>query len=353
MTQRPGNVRSGSRSCGNDNYEIHWGNATNYALGKEIGSGSFGEVFEGFNRISNERVVIKVLKPTRTARIKREVSILESLRGGVHIMTLLDVVKLKHPAGPAIVCDYISSTNMREFYLSLSYEEIRYYLLSLLEALRFCHSHGIMHRDVKPSNIVVNIKQKRMQLIDFGLSDYYLPGKAYQANVGTRYYKAPELLVGYKYYDYSVDLWSVGCMAASMLFRVAHLFKGENDTDQLNCIAEVLGTDGLYEYAKKHDIQLPANLLNSPKFYKRKEWSKFVDSANEHLLSPGCFDFLDKMLRYDHQERMTAAEAMRHPFLSSLLEIEETSGTCSASVSPEQHSDKNNASNRCSSVNPQ
>uniref|UniRef100_A0A5S6Q6Z3 non-specific serine/threonine protein kinase n=1 Tax=Trichuris muris TaxID=70415 RepID=A0A5S6Q6Z3_TRIMR len=114
-------------------------------------------------------------------------------------MTLLDVVKLKHPAVPAIVCDDISSTNMREFCLCLSYDEILYYPFSLLETLHFYHSHGIMHRGVKPNDIVVNMKQKRMQLIDFGLSDYYLPGKAYQVNVGTRYYKEPELLVGYKY----------------------------------------------------------------------------------------------------------------------------------------------------------
>lgn len=95
--------------------------------------------------------------------------------------------------------------------------EIRYYLFQLLKAVDFCHSVGIVHRDVKPRNIIVNPKTKQLKLIDWGLSEYYLPEKPYNVRVASRAYKGPELLVNYKTYDYSLDLWSIGCVFGSMV----------------------------------------------------------------------------------------------------------------------------------------
>lgn len=99
----------------------------------------------------------------------------------------------------------------------LSDLEIRYYLFQLLKAVDFCHSRGIIHRDVKPRNIIVNPKSKQLKLIDWGLSEYYLPDKPYNVRVASRAYKGPELLVNYKTYDYSLDLWSIGCVFGSMV----------------------------------------------------------------------------------------------------------------------------------------
>lgn len=97
----------------------------------------------------------------------------------------------------------------------MSLEEIQYYFYKLLLALDDCHSKGIIHRDVKPQNIVVNHEEKQLKLIDFGLSEFFVPGNEMPVRVASRPYKGPELLVGYRTYDYSLDLWAVGCMLAS------------------------------------------------------------------------------------------------------------------------------------------
>jgi len=99
----------------------------------------------------------------------------------------------------------------------LSDDEMRLYLYKLLQALDYSHSVGIIHRDVKPRNIVVNPNSKELRLIDWGLSEYYLPDKEYNVRVASRPYKGPELLVNLTLYDYSLDLWSFGCVLGGMV----------------------------------------------------------------------------------------------------------------------------------------
>ena len=109
--------------------------------------------------------------------------------------------------------------------------EIRYYLFELLKALDFCHSRGIIHRDVKPQNIIVDPKKKILKLIDWGLAEFYHPGQDYNVRVASRYFKGPELLVDNIYYDYSLDIWSTGAMMASMIFKKEPFFQGDDNYD--------------------------------------------------------------------------------------------------------------------------
>lgn len=96
-------------------------------------------------------------------------------------------------------------------------EEIRLYIRKVLEGLNYCHSMGIMHRDIKPQNVLIDQVKKELKIVDWGLADYYLPNKEYNVRVASRYYKGPELLVNNKFYDYSLDIWSLGCMFAGMV----------------------------------------------------------------------------------------------------------------------------------------
>ncbi len=97
--------------------------------------------------------------------------------------------------------------------------DVRNYMLQLLEALHFTHSRGIMHRDVKPANVLIDHSKRSLKLIDWGLADFYFPGKEYPVRVATRFYKGPELLLDIRDYDYSLDMWGAGCMFAALLFK--------------------------------------------------------------------------------------------------------------------------------------
>ena len=129
---------------------------------------------------------------------------------------------------------------------------------------------GIMHRDVKPHNVMIDHQQRKLRLIDWGLAEFYHPGQDYNVRVASRYFKVhfdfymflrthfstfnfkgPELLVDYQFYDYSLDMWSLGCMLASMIFRKEPFFHGHDNYDQLVRIAKVLGTEDLYDYLDK------------------------------------------------------------------------------------------------------
>ena len=113
---------------------------------------------------------------------------------------------------------------------------------------------GIMHRDVKPHNLIINHKTKELRLIDWGLAEFYTPGQEYNVRVASRYFKGPELLVDNIYYDYSLDIWSLGCMMAGMIFKKEPFFQGHDNYDQLVKIAKVLGTEDLYKCSSKYDL---------------------------------------------------------------------------------------------------
>ena len=96
---------------------------------------------------------------------------------------------------------------------------MKFYIYEILKGLDYCHSMGIIHRDVKPHNIMIDHKKRRLRIIDWGLAEFYHPAQNYNVRVASRYFKGPELLVNYNYYDYSLDIWSLGCMFAGMLFH--------------------------------------------------------------------------------------------------------------------------------------
>ncbi|CAN1310659.1 Casein kinase II subunit alpha-2 [Linum perenne] len=190
------------------------------------------------------------------------------------------------------------------------------------KALDYSHSQGIMHRDVKPHNVMIDHKLRKLRLIDWGLAEFYHPAKEYNVRVASRYFKGPELLVDLQNYDYSLDMWSVGCMFAGMIFKKEPFFYGHDNHDQLVKIAKVLGTDELNAYLNKYHLVLDPQLDASVGRHSRKSWSKFINGDNQHLVSPEALDFLNKLLRYDHQDRLTAKEAMAHPYFDQVRAAE-------------------------------
>lgn len=335
-------------------YEAHfveWGTPDDYQLTRKLGRGKYSEVFEAINVTNYEKCVVKVLRPVKSRKIRRETKILENLRGGPNIVTLQAAVKDPVSRTPSLIFEHVNNVDFRQLYPTLTDLDIRYYMYELLKALDYAHSMGIMHRDVKPHNVTIDHKHRRLRLIDWGLAEFYHPGQEYNVRVASRYFKGPELLVDYRYYDYSLDMWSLGCMLASLVFRREPFFYGQDNYDQLVRITKVLGTEELYEYLEKYQIKLDAQFEDILGRHSRKRWARFANSENEHLVTPEALDFLDGLLRYDHQERLTAKEAMEHPYFYPVLKAEQleaspsggsANGRSPAQVSPSGASGSSN-----------
>ncbi|CAA2944864.1 casein kinase II subunit alpha-2 [Olea europaea subsp. europaea] len=353
---------------------VQWGDQDDYEVVRKVGRGKYSEVFEGINITNNEKCIIKILKPVKKKKIKREIKILQNLCGGPNIVKLLDIVRDQHSKTPSLIFEYVNSTDFKVLYPTLTDYDIRYYIYELLKALDYCHSQGIMHRDVKPHNVMIDHELRKLRLIDWGLAEFYHPNKEYNVRVASRsvsftnilicmlivvslmlmfvfyvaagdkelegfyiqfiaidllsfellfrYFKGPELLVDLQDYDYSLDIWSLGCMFAGMIFRKEPFFYGHDNHDQLVKIAKVLGTDELNVYLNKYHLELDPQLEALVGRHSRKPWSRFINSDNQHLVSPEALDFLDKLLRYDHQDRLTAKEAMAHPYFNQVRAAE-------------------------------
>ncbi|EIE87881.1 hypothetical protein RO3G_12592 [Rhizopus delemar RA 99-880] len=241
-----------------DNFQVQWGDQETYEICRKIGRGKYSEVFEGWDIKTEEKCVIKVLKPVKKKKIRREVKILQNLDGGPNIVRLLDTVR-----------------------------------------------------------------DSQLRLIDWGLADFYIPHTQYNVRVSSRCYKGPELLVDFQLYDYSLDLWSFGAMLAGMVFRKEPFFHGKDNDDQLVVISKVLGTVSLQEYLKKYNLILGKQYERKIRQCRSIPWSRFVTAQNKKYMSNELFDLLDKILRYDHQQRLTAKEAMSHPYFEHVAKSED------------------------------
>lgn len=389
------NVRRSRDYWDYESLVVNWGDQEDYEVVKKIGRGKYSEVFEGINVINKQKCVIKILKPVKKKKIKREIKILQNLCGGPNIIKLLDVVRDPSSRTPCLIFEHVNNTDFKVLYPTLSDWDIRYYVHEILVALDYCHSQGIMHRDIKPHNIVIDHANKKLRLIDWGLAEFYHPGREYNVRVASRYFKGPELLVDLQVrvdtclrggtgdahahhcpnmplsvntlcppmqdYDYSLDMWSLGCMVAAMVFKKEPFFHGHDNYDQLVKIAkvrctdvthtrhhtllhvhcsrptarkiphdfvpalplyclQVLGTEELFSYLRKYDLELDQQFEGILGRHERKAWTRFVTPENSHLASPEAMDFIDKLLRYDHAERLTASEAMSHPWLAPVRE---------------------------------
>jgi len=302
---------------------VRWGCQDDYGVLKKIGRGKYGEVYEGIQFSSGDKIVVKVLKPVKKKKLKREISILQRLRNGTNIIQLLDTVRDPASKTPTLIFEYVDNADFKVLYPTLTDNDVRYYTFEILQALDYCHSRGIMHRDVKPHNVVIDHSQRKLRLIDWGLAEYYHPGKEYNVRVASRYYKGPELLIGLQRYDYSLDMWSLGCMLAGMVFMKEPFFQGADNNDQLVKIAVVLGTDGLWSYLQKYTADVDSTFDGSTLYthatgtlsigkHSRKPWSKYINADNNHLAVPDVVDLIDNMLVYDHAARILPKEAMQH-----------------------------------------
>ncbi|KAF8380176.1 hypothetical protein HHK36_027658 [Tetracentron sinense] len=188
-----------------------------------------------------------------------------------------------------------------------------YFLYQLLRGLKYVHSANVLHRDLKPSNLLLNANCD-LKIGDFGLARTTSETDFMTEYVVTRWYRAPELLLNCSEYTAAIDIWSVGCILGEIMIREP-LFPGKDYVHQLRLITELLGSpdDSSLGFLRSDNARRYVRQL--PQYPKQQFSVRFPN------MSPGAVDLLEKMLVFDPNKRITVEEALCHPYMSSLHDI--------------------------------
>mmetsp|Transcript_28392 Transcript_28392/g.56771 ORF Transcript_28392/g.56771 Transcript_28392/m.56771 type:complete len:266 (+) Transcript_28392:2-799(+) len=180
----------------------------------------------------------------------------------------------------------------------------------LCKGTEFCHANRILHRDLKPQNLLID-RQLRLKIADFGLARAYsVPIPKYTHEVVTVWYRAPEILLGSQLYSVPVDMWSIGCILGEMA-TLQPLFAGDSEIDTIFKIFQKLGTPTLAEWPQLEE--LPEFKATFPK-WKHRGWDN-IRNTKAQVGAEGT-DLLDKLLAYDPKKRISARRAMLHPYFA-------------------------------------
>ncbi|KAG9509205.1 Cyclin-dependent kinase 16, partial [Fragariocoptes setiger] len=225
--------------------DLGYGKTESYVKLQKLGRGTYATVYQGRSRLSNELVALKeVLKEHdegAPCTAIREVSLLRLLRHN-NIVTLHDICHT--PNKLTLVFEYVGKdldAYMRDCSHIMAMHNVRLFMYQLLRGLAYCHVRQVLHRDLKPQNLLIN-RRGELKICDFGLARAKsMFTKSYSKEVVTIWYRPPDVLLGNTDYDHSIDMWGVGCifyeMAAGRTF-----FPGSSVQQQLYLIFSSLGT---------------------------------------------------------------------------------------------------------------
>ncbi|CDH53316.1 pkinase-domain-containing protein [Lichtheimia corymbifera JMRC:FSU:9682] len=291
-----------------------------YSNYKVAGNGSFGVVYQAKLLRTGEEVAIKKVLQDRRFK-NRELQIMRSVCHP-NIVALKaffyshgDVKKQKDEVYLNLVLEYIPETVYRA---SRHYAKakqtmpmllVKLYTYQLLRSLAYIHSLGICHRDIKPQNLLLDPSTGVLKLCDFGSAKVLVAGEPNVSYICSRYYRAPELIFGATNYTSSIDIWSSGCVMAELML-CQPLFPGESGIDQLVEIIKVLGTP-----TKEQLLAMNPNYTEHrfPQI-KPHPFSKIFKSRTP----PEAVEFISELLQYAPDKRITAIDALAHPFFDEL-----------------------------------
>ncbi|KAL0844525.1 hypothetical protein Bca101_017771 [Brassica carinata] len=304
---------------------------------EKVGEGTYGKVYKAVEKDTGKLVALKKTRlemdeegipPTAL----REISLLQMLSQSIYIVRLLcveHVLQSKDSSSSPVAATHSQKSNL---YLVFEYLDtdlkkfidsyrkgsnprpleadlVMRFMFQLCKGVAHCHSHGVLHRDLKPQNLLLDKERGILKIADLGLGRAFtVPLKSYTHEIVTLWYRAPEVLLGSTHYSTGVDMWSVGCIFAEMVRRIA-LFPGESEFQQLLHIFRLLGTPT--------EKQWPG-VMTLRDWHVYPKWEPQDLSRVVPSLSPEGLDLLTNMLRYNPAERISAKAALDHPYFDSL-----------------------------------
>ncbi|CAA6669214.1 unnamed protein product [Spirodela intermedia] len=294
---------------------------------EKVGEGTYGKVYKAKDKATGQLVALKKTRlemdeegipPTAL----REISLLQLLSKSIYVVRLLCVEHVDKNGKPMLylVFEYLD-TDLKKFIDShrrgpnprpLPPQVIQSFLYQLCKGVAHCHSHGVLHRDLKPQNLLVDKEKGILKIADLGLGRAFtIPLKSYTHEIVTLWYRAPEVLLGSTHYSTGVDMWSVGCIFAEMSRRQA-LFPGDSELQQLLHIFRYSGVAG-----DPTEEQWPG-VSSLRDWHEYPHWRPQPLARVVPSLEPEGVDLLSRMLLYDPAKRISAKAALDHPYFDSL-----------------------------------
>ena len=288
--------------------------AERYVKMHKLGEGTYGAVYQCKDRNTGQTVAMKKMRILEdidegiSASTIREISILYELNHP-NIVKLHDV--LFCDSRLCLVFEFLEmdlKRYMSEY--SPTMDVVKSIIFQILSGLAHCHSRRVLHRDIKPHNILISTESLSVKLADFGLARAICSqASCYTQEVVTQWYRSPEVLLGVSDYTPAVDVWSAGCIMAELLSGGEPIFPGDCEIDQIFKIFQFLGTPscedwGEFERCKYFSQHFP--IWKGEQFYMR-----FPE------LDANGFDLLNALFTYDPKKRISASDALKHPWFSS------------------------------------
>ncbi|KAF8507118.1 CMGC/MAPK protein kinase [Russula emetica] len=311
-----------------------------YKLLHSLGEGAYGTVVAALHKPSGKQVAIKkvlpfehtlfclrTLRELKLLRFFSETCVNENASCASFMPRMLLIISILTIIKPPSLEEFKEIYFVQELMQTDLHRVIRtqkltddhsqYFIYQTLRALKSIHSAGIVHRDLKPANLLVNANCD-LKVCDFGLARMVKASGAQGGGkpgmmteyVATRWYRAPEIMLSFKMYTKSIDVWAVGCILAEMLSG-RPLFPGRDYSHQLELILDVIGTPTLEEFYGITSRR-SRDYIRSLPIRKRRPFTAMFPQASVEAI-----DFLNKTLTFDAKKRMTADEALAHPYLSS------------------------------------
>ncbi|XP_019462476.1 PREDICTED: cell division control protein 2 homolog 2 isoform X1 [Lupinus angustifolius] len=287
-----------------------------YEKVEKIGEGTYGVVYKARDRVTNATFALKKIRLEQEdegvpSTAIREISLLKEMQHR-NIVRLQDVVHSERRL--YLVFEYLDldlkkhMDSCPEF--GKDHQQVKMFLYQILCGIAYCHSHRVLHRDLKPQNLLIDRSNNALKLADFGLARAFgIPVKTFTHEVVTLWYRAPEILLGSRHYSTPVDVWSVGCIFAEMINQ-RPLFPGDSEIDELFKIFRIMGTPN--EETWPGVTSLPDFKSAFPK-WSAKDLATLVPN-----LEPAGLDLLKSMLCLDPSKRITARSALEHEYFKDI-----------------------------------
>lgn len=278
---------------------------------EKLGEGTYATVYKARNSYTGTLVALKEInldseEGTPSTAI-REISLMKELKHE-NILTLYDVIHTENKL--TLVCEYMDK-DLKKFmdtygnHGALEPKLIKSYMFQLMRGIMFCHDNSVLHRDLKPQNLLINSKGE-LKIGDFGLARAYgIPVNTFSNEVVTLWYRAPDVLMGSRNYNTSIDIWSAGCIMAEM-FTSRPLFPGNSNDDQLTTIFKIMGTPS--ETTWPGVSQYP-NYRHNFDIYQPQNLSNIVPQAD-----PAAMLLLIQLLQMNPDNRISARNSLQSPW---------------------------------------